>query len=243
MVTVSNLTKHFGAEGIDNISFSIEKGSVLLIIGRSGSGKTLLLKILLGLVEPDSGEAYIDRFKVSGRNRDYPQSVRKSTGVLFQNSALFDSMNVSENLRVPMQYNNEIEPENYRDISEYMLKTVKLPGILEKNIHELSGGMKRRVAIARALVNNPSIIFYDEPVTGLDPMTGKSIIDLIRELCLNRENTSVIITHDLRGFLEFADNVLLLESGERYFFGSTEEFMKSERELIVTYLKTAGYYE
>lgn len=243
MVTVNNLTKHFGSEGINNISFAIEKGSVLLIIGRSGSGKTLLLKILLGLVEPDSGEAYIDSFKVSGRTGDYPQSIRRSTGVLFQNSALFDSMNVSENLLVPMQYNNEIEPGNYRDISEYMLKTVRLPGILEKDIYELSGGMKRRVAIARALVNDPSIIFYDEPVTGLDPMTGKNIIELIKELCLKRDNTSVIITHDLRGFLEFADHVLLLESGERYFFGNTEEFMNSERELIVTYLKTAGYYE
>lgn len=243
MVRVNNLSKHFGREGINNISFAVDKGSVLLVIGRSGSGKTLLLKILLGLVEPDSGEAYIDSFKVSGRSSNYPQSVRRSTGVLFQNSALFDSMNVEENLRVPMRYNNEVDPENYKSISEYMLSTVRLSGILEKSIHELSGGMKRRVAIARALVNDPSIIFYDEPVTGLDPMTGKNIIDLIRELCLKRKNTSVIITHDLRGFLEFADNVLLLESGERYFFGSTQEFMRSERELIVTYLKTAGYYE
>ncbi len=239
MVTVKNLIIDFDNAVLKNISFEFPDDSVLLVIGRSGSGKTILMKTMLGLIEPDSGNISIMDIDINSAPKREIRKVKSNIGVLFQNNALFDSMTVYENIALPLIYN-----KGNRDYSEkvtQILETVHLTDISDKQIHELSGGMMKRVAIARALINEPNIIFYDEPITGLDPITSETIIELIKELSNSKKRTTIIITHDIKGFLDFADFVLMLDNGNVDFFGNKIEFMSTNNETVKKYLKSAGY--
>lgn len=241
MVKTHNLTKMFGTSGISDISIDIPRGSVCTIIGRSGAGKSLLLKSILGLVEPDEGSVFIDGTDIYKASYDDLKEVRKSVGVLFQNNALFDSQNVYENVSLPFSFGKRRErAETDRRVAE-ILSTVYLDGTEKKCIHQLSGGMQKRVAIARALINDPDILFYDEPITGLDPITASGIVQLIGDLCGRLKKTTVIITHDLKGFIEFTDLILLIENGKSIFFGTKDDFMKFDNNIANAYLKMAGY--
>ncbi|MEJ5307073.1 MAG: ATP-binding cassette domain-containing protein [candidate division WOR-3 bacterium] len=241
MVEVKNLTKSFGKEGIYDINLSIEKGTICAIIGKSGSGKSLLLKNILGLIKPDKGEVYIDGVNVHKAKYSDLKHVREKMGVLFQNNALFDSMNVFENVSLPVVYNNpdyDLDTLNQEVLN--ILTLLSLPDVRNKEIKDLSGGMQKRVAIARSLITNPSILFYDEPITGLDPLTGNKIIELIKEIHIKLKKTTVVITHDLRGFIDFIDHILLLDNGKEIFWGTKEDFFLFDNEIAKSYLKMAG---
>lgn len=238
MVRVNNVSINMGDTGLENISFDIPKNKMLTIIGKSGSGKTMLLRTMLGIIKPDKGHIEIFGTDMHNADRRSLERVRKKTGVLFQNNALFDSMSVYENISLALTkgYINT-------DCSiavEKMLSTVHLGNIQNSHIHELSGGMMKRVAIARAMINSPEIILYDEPITGLDPITAEAIVDLIREIYMKSNRTTVVVTHDIRGFIDFTDIILLLDMGRVRFFGNRDEFLSSEDEIIIKYRKSAG---
>jgi len=241
MVKTENLTKIFGASGIRNISFDLSENKVCTIIGRSGAGKSLLLKTILGLVNPDSGAVLINDVNIYDSSYSEVKKVRKMMGVLFQNNALFDSQNVFENIALPYVFGRKTEKSDVDEKVKHILSTVYLEGTEKKYIHQLSGGMQKRVAIARALINDPEIIFYDEPITGLDPITASGIVNLISDLCGRLRKTTIIITHDLKGFYEFTDFILLIENGEVVFYGTKEEFGKLNSNLANAYLRMAGY--
>jgi len=238
MVRVENLTKSFGREGIFDINLKVEKNSICAIIGKSGSGKSLLLKSILGLIKPDRGEVYLNGFNVyRSKYRDL-KKVRTKIGVLFQNNALFDSMNVFENISLPILYNDPDYNEELlnKRILE-ILEILSLPDIRFKNIKELSGGMQKRVAIARCLIMEPSLMFYDEPITGLDPLTSSKIINLLIYIHRNLNKTTVVITHDLKSFVDYVDQILLIENGRELFFGTKKEFLNFDNEIARSYLK------
>lgn len=238
MVRVENLTKSFGGEGIFDINLKVEKNSICAIIGKSGSGKSLLLKSILGLIKPDRGEVYLDGFNVYRSKYTDLKKVRTKIGVLFQNNALFDSMNVFENIALPIlyndpDYNEEILNKRILDI----LEILSLPDIRFKNIKELSGGMQKRVAIARCLIMEPSLMFYDEPITGLDPLTSSKIINLLIHIHTKLNKTTVVITHDLKSFVDYVDQILLIDNGRELFFGTKKEFLNFDNEIARSYLK------
>lgn len=239
MVNISNISIDMGNGGLRNIDFDIPDNHMLTIIGKSGSGKTMLLRTILGIVRPDSGNVYLFDTDIHSADKTDIESIRKKTGVLFQNNALFDSMSVYEN--VSLALTKGYMHRDCRNAVENMLNTVHLGSIGDSRIHELSGGMMKRVAIARAMINDPEIIFYDEPITGLDPITAEAIIDLIREIYQKTKRTTVVITHDIRGFINFTDSVLLLDNGMVRFMGSRDEFLASEDDIIIKYRKSAGH--
>jgi len=243
MVEVKNLTKSFGKEGIFDVNLNIEYGKVCAIIGKSGSGKSLLLKNILGIVKPDRGEVCIDGLNIHRAKDSEIKEIRKKFGVLFQNNALFDSMSVFENISLPILYNfPDYDMKKLNDEVLNILSLLSLPDIRDKSVKQLSGGMQKRVAIARSLITNPTLLFYDEPITGLDPQTGNKIIELIKNIHYKLEKTTVIITHDLRGFLDFVDCIILLDNGREIFCGKKDEFLNFENDIAKSYLKMAGYY-
>ena len=241
MVNIKNMSLALGDAGLKNINLETEENEMITLIGKSGSGKTVLLKTILGIIKPDSGDVKI--FETNMHKSSYKEidKVWKRMGVLFQNNALFDSMNVYGN--VAMALSSGYRNRDYHNEVNEILETIHLPDIGDKQVHELSGGMMKRVAIARAMVNNPDIIFYDEPISGLDPLTSETIIDLIRELFLKKRRTTIVITHDMRGFIDFTDRILLIDEGSVRFIGTREEFLASEDEIIKKYSKAAGIYE
>lgn len=239
MVNISNISINMGNGGLRNIDFDIPEKHMLTIIGKSGSGKTMLLRTILGIIKPDRGNVYLFNTDIHSADKKDIEAIRKKTGVLFQNNALFDSMSVYEN--VSLALTKGYMHKDYRHAVGNMLSTVHLGNIGDSRIHELSGGMMKRVAIARAMINDPDIIFYDEPITGLDPITAEAIIDLIREIYQKTKRTTVVITHDIRGFIDFTDSVLLLDNGMVRFMGSRDEFLASEDDIIIKYRKSAGH--
>ncbi len=242
MVEIVNITKKFEETGIEDINIKINDFEVTTIIGKSGSGKTLLLRLLLGIEKPDNGKIFINGIDINNVPYKELKTIRKKFGVLFQNNALFDSMNVFDNIAFPL-YNSDKEygKEEIKEKVETMLEYVDLEGTENKFINELSGGMKKRVAIARALINNPEIVFYDEPITGLDPITSGNIISLIKKLCKKLNKTSIVITHDIRGFFDFTDTISLIDNGKLLFTGNKNDFVNFDNEVAKSYLHIAGY--
>lgn len=197
---------------LDNISFSVKTGESLCVLGRSGVGKTVLLKIIVGLIRPDRG-----RVKLFGRDifrirRSELLKLREDIGFVFQNSALFDSMSVFENVAYPF-VRKDVDEAQVRERVLHMLEMVNMKGSEYLRVSELSGGMKKRVAIARALVTEPRLVLYDEPTAGLDPGTGSTVIEIIGRLNEEKKNTAIVVTHDLDVALSLADRVLFLHEG------------------------------
>ncbi|HAV92274.1 TPA: ABC transporter ATP-binding protein [candidate division WOR-3 bacterium] len=241
MVKLTGVSKKFKDAGLYDINAFFPEKSVCTIIGRSGAGKSLLLRTILGLIRPDSGSVLIggtDIYKVKYKQL---KEVRSKFGVLFQNNALLDSMNVFENVSLPVVYRNpEMRYNDVRNLVKEKLKMAYLDDVTDKYINQLSGGMQKRVAIARALITDPEILFYDEPITGLDPLTADGIIDLIKNLYLTLKKTTIIITHDIRGFIDFTDYIMLIDSGETLFCGTKEDFMSFDHKIAKAYIKMAG---
>lgn len=223
-----NLYKSFGKKGVlQGVDLTVERGETMVILGGSGSGKTVLLKHINGLVGPESGEVFLDGLEISRMEEDDLTEVRKKVAMVFQGCALFDSMTIGENIAYPLQEHTAMSPEEIRSRVREALSLVGLEGSEELYPAEMSGGMKKRAALARALVLRPEALLYDEPTTGLDPMMTHRINRLIRELQNKLAVTSIVVTHDLQSAFVVADRLAFLQKGKIRFVGTREEFQAS----------------
>jgi phospholipid/cholesterol/gamma-HCH transport system ATP-binding protein len=228
MIEARNLKKKFGSHSIlDGVSFRVETGESVVIIGRSGGGKSVLLKHVIGLLTPDAGQVLIDGEDICCLNERQMLRVRKKFGMLFQGAALFDSLTVAENVGFALRREHKIPPQEIRRKVSEVLDMVELSGTEEKKPSELSGGMRKRVGLARAIIYQPQIVLYDEPTTGLDPVVSDSIDQLILRVRDRLKVTSVVVTHDMRSARRVGQRILMLHEGKIYFTGTPEEVFNS----------------
>ena len=237
MIAVRGLEKKIGDQEIlRGVNLEVAHGETLAIIGRSGGGKSVLLKHLIGLMRPNSGEIWIEGQNIIDMNERQLASIRQKVGILFQGSALFDSMTVAENIEFPLTEAGERDPKILRKRVSEMLEVMELQGQEEKMPVNLSGGMKKRVGLARSIVRQPSCILYDEPTSGLDPVVSDSINKLIRRLQQRLVVTSVVVTHDMKNAFHVADRIAYLHDGRIYFHGTPDELRQSPDQLIQDFL-------
>jgi phospholipid/cholesterol/gamma-HCH transport system ATP-binding protein len=228
MITVRNLHKSFGAQKVlDGLDLDIPDGKITAIIGPSGEGKSVLLKHLIGLMQPDSGSVEVDGESIVGLRRSELNRIREKFGMLFQNVALFDSMTVFENVAFPLQEKTRLSKGEIRDRVLSALEDVGLKNIENKFPDELSGGMKKRVGLARAVVPNPRIILFDEPTTGLDPIIKRAIHQLIKDTHAKFGFTAVIVSHEIPDIFDVAQNVAMLFRGRILQHGSPDDIKNS----------------
>ena len=233
MIEVKNLSKSFGEKGVlSDLNFSVAHGQSVAIVGKSGAGKSVLLKCLIGLVKPDEGTIYVDNKLINSMSFGQLQEIRSNIGMVFQFGALFDSMTVGENISLALQKLTKLSGDEIKERVFNSLEEVDMVDTEDLMPSELSGGMKKRVGIARAIAIKPTYLFYDEPTTGLDPVMTDSINRLILKFQNTGEVTSVIITHEMRTVYDVADRVLLLHDGKIWFDGSPEE-IKNVDDLVV----------
>ncbi|NGP88644.1 ABC transporter ATP-binding protein [Fodinibius halophilus] len=242
MIEIRNLKKSFGSNLVwEDVSFSIEQGETVAIIGRSGCGKSVLVKHLNALMYPDSGEVIIDGRNVFDLEYISLRKMRQRFGVLFQGSALFDSLNTFENIAFPLRYFTELNEEEISDKVMEALELVNLAGTSEKSPAELSGGMRRRVALARATILQPDFLIYDEPTSGLDPKTSEEINQLIISMAKNLNITSIVVTHDIHSVLKIATKVAFLEDQGLHWYGTVEELRDSDNEELMSFVSASEY--
>ena len=233
MIEVRDLHKSFGAQKVlQGTNLKINKGERVVIIGRSGGGKSILLKHLIGLLRPDIGEVFIDGQNISTMDERPLLEVRRKFGMLFQGAALFDSMTVLENVGFALNRQRKWSPEEIKQKVEQALEMVDLPGTGEKKPAELSGGMRKRVGLARAIVYQPEIVLYDEPTTGLDPISADSIDRLIVKVSQKMNVTSVAVTHDMRSAAIIGQRIMMLHDGKIYANGTPEQILQSTDPIV-----------
>ena len=231
MIEVKNIFKSYdGNYVLNDVSVEFEQGKCNLIIGRSGSGKTVLLKSIVGLLEVDEGEIWYDDQRFSHMGTMERQPIRKEMGVLFQGAALFDSLSVEENVMFPLDLLTSQAKGEKLDRVNFCLERVKVSGSNQLYPAELSGGMRKRVAIARAIALNPRYLFCDEPNSGLDPETGIIIDNLIKEITEEFNMTTIVNSHDMNSVLEIGDNVVFIYQGCKCWEGTGKEILKTENE-------------
>jgi len=237
MIEIRNLKKKFGDKQVlSGVNLDIEKGLTLVIIGRSGCGKSVLLKHIIGLLTPDEGHVFIEGRDITEMDKKNVYSLRKKFGFLFQGAALFDSMNVEENIGLALKENTSMSKSDIKNIVAEKLEMVGLPGIQSMKPSDLSGGMKKRVSLARSLATNPEYILYDEPTTGLDPVMSDQIDDLIKELAHKLNVTSIVVTHDIFSVYDVADEVAMMHEGKIYFKGTPKELTETNDNIIRDFL-------
>jgi phospholipid/cholesterol/gamma-HCH transport system ATP-binding protein len=233
MIEARNLQKSFGAQKVlDGVSFRIENGESVVIIGRSGGGKSVLLKHLIGLLKPDSGEVLIDGENIELMNERQLLRVRRNFGMVFQGAALFDSMTVAENVAFGLRRHARFTEGEISMRVAATLEMVDLPGTEEKNPAELSGGMRKRVGLARAIIYEPKIVLYDEPTTGLDPIVSDSIDKLIIRVRDHLKVTSIVVTHDMRSARRVGNRVMMLHEKKLYANAAPQEFFASQDPIV-----------
>lgn len=233
MIEVSGLNKSFGdVHVLRNIDAQFHKGKVNIIIGQSGSGKTVLTKCMVGLHEPESGSVKYDGVDFASLSFKEKIQIRKDIGMLFQAGALFDSMTVEENVMFPLSMFTDLPLAKRRERANFCLQRVNLPNASKLYPSELSGGMKKRVAIARAISNNPKYLFCDEPNSGLDPKTGLVIDKLIKEITEEYDITTIVITHDMNSVIEIGDNIHFIYKGEKWWEGDKEEILHTDNQEV-----------
>lgn len=237
MIEIKNVKKKFGKNQVlRGVDLTITPGETLVIIGRSGCGKSVLLKHIIGLLIPDEGEIIIEGDNLDNLDQKQLYEVRKKFGFLFQGAALFDSMTVGENVGLALVENTNMSKEEITKVVAEQLELVGLPGIEKMNPADLSGGMKKRVSLARSLATKPKYILYDEPTTGLDPVMSDQIDELIKELAVKLKVTSVVVTHDIFSVYDVADRVAMMHEGKIYFEGTPHELMQTADPLIKDFL-------
>ena len=237
MISVRKLTKTLGQQDVlRGINLEVERGDTCVVIGRSGSGKSVLLKHLIGLFKPSSGEVWVDGEEISVLPERKLGPVRKKVGILFQGAALFDSMNVEENIAFPLRESGVTDAKEIRDRVAEALEMVDLAGEQRKMPENLSGGMRKRVGLARTIVSRPACLLYDEPTTGLDPIATDSINRLIRRLQKRLSVTSVVVTHDMKTAFHTADHVAYLHEGRIYFDGTPGQLRGSNDRVIQDFI-------
>ncbi len=244
MIEVNNLHKSFGdVEVLKGISTSFEKGKTNLIIGQSGSGKTVFLKCLLGLFEYEEGTIAYDGKIFSQLSEDEKRNIRAQIGMVFQGSALFDSMTIAENVMFPLKMFTKQSKSEMEDRVDFVLKRVNLPDAHSKMPSEASGGMQKRVAIARAIVNNPKYLFCDEPNSGLDPKTAIVIDNLIQEITDEYQITTVINSHDMNSVMEIGEKIVFLRHGLKAWEGSNKTIFKTDNEVVTDFVYSSNLFK
>jgi phospholipid/cholesterol/gamma-HCH transport system ATP-binding protein len=237
-VVLRGLHKSFGAQVVLNgIDLTVARGETLAVLGRSGTGKSVLLKIIIGLQKPDAGSVSIHGQEITRLNLDKLNEIRKKMGFLFQQAALYDSLTVEENVAFPLKHNTKMPESEQRDRVKELLKGVGMEGDLKKMPSDISGGMQKRVGLARALALDPDILLLDEPTAGLDPITASEIDDLILKLHKQREMASIVVTHDLQSAKTIADRLALLHKGNVVVEGSFEDLEKSHVEFVSGFMR------
>ena len=243
MIEILNLEKSFGdSKVLKGVSSVFETGKTNLIIGQSGSGKTVLLKSLLGIHSPDSGTISFDGRIYSDLDTSEKRELRTEIGMVFQGSALFDSMTVSENVGFPLKMFTNDDNAKIQERVDFVLKRVNLVDAHHKLPSEISGGMQKRVAIARAIVNNPKYLFCDEPNSGLDPNTAILIDNLIMEITEEYNITTVINTHDMNSVMEIGENILFLKNGIKEWEGTKEDIFRTDNAAIVDFVYSSKLF-
>jgi phospholipid/cholesterol/gamma-HCH transport system ATP-binding protein len=240
-IEVRGLRKSFGAQKVlDGIDLAVKSGETLAVLGRSGTGKSVLLKLLIGLQPPDSGTIQICGQELSSLEIGQLNEIRKKIGFLFQQAALYDSLTVEENVAFPLVRHGAMEEAERRDKVRELLAAVGLENETGKLPSEISGGMQKRVGLARALALDPQILLFDEPTAGLDPVTAEEIGELIKELKGKRNTSSVVVTHDIRGARMFSERLALIDDGRVLAEGSFEELQKSGNEFVARFVGSGG---
>ncbi len=233
MIKVEKLTKRIDEQLIlDAISFEIKDGEIVAIMGRSGTGKSVLLKHLIGLMKPTSGSVMIDSVDIASLPERELLVIRKKIGYLFQEGALYDFMDVFDNVAFPLKEHTSMKPAEIEARVREVLSMVDLQDVEEKMPSELSGGMKKRVSLARAIVLKPKILFCDEPTSGLDPLRSKDISDLIRHISKQIKCTTVITSHDIKNSFRLADRLILLDEGHIIIMGTKDEVKRSAEPFV-----------
>lgn len=238
MIEVKNLCKSFGTNLVLNqVGFQVDEGESIAIIGRSGTGKSVLIKHLIGLIAPDSGQVKVDGQNLVGMSERELLHIRQKFGMLFQSAALFDSLNVAENIAFPLRRTGCFDESDIKRRIDEVLDLVELSGTNLKMPSELSGGMQKRVGLARAIVHRPQIILYDEPTTGLDPIVSDSIDQLMMRVRDKYHITSIVVTHDMRCARRLGQRIIYLLEGKVYLDASAEEVFNSEDELVGKFIR------
>ncbi len=244
MIRAENILKSFDDnEVLKGISMIFEQGKNNLIIGRSGAGKTVLLKILVGLFEPSGGKVWYDDIDFFSLDRKSKRAIRMQVGMLFQGSALFDSLTVEENVMFPLNMFTNWTPKEKQDRVNLCLERVELVGANDKYPSEISGGMQKRVGIARAIVLKPKYLFCDEPNSGLDPKTALLIDELIQSITYENNITTVINTHDMNSVMEIGDNIALLYKGNLAWTGNKSEVLESTNETLQDFIFASPFLQ
>jgi len=228
MIKIKNISKSFADKTIlSGIDGEFDKGKTNLIIGSSGTGKSVLLKCIVGLLHPDSGTVFYDLRNFTEADKDMKSEIRREIGMLFQGGALFDSKNVEQNVMFPLDILTKMPLAEKIERVNFCLRRVGLEGVNKKMPSEISGGMKKRVGIARAIVNNPNYLFCDEPNSGLDPQTSIVIDELIMEITHEFDITTVVVTHDMNSVMGIGEKIMFLYKGEKMWEGTNQEIMNS----------------
>ncbi len=238
LIRIRNLYKRLGRQDVlRGVDLDIRRGQTLVVIGRSGSGKSVLLKHIIGLMQPSFGEVFVEGEDVTKLTERKLAAVRKKIGILFQSGALFDSMNVEQNIAFPLKEVGVRDPVEIEKRVAEALEMVDLAGEQMKMPENLSGGMRKRVGLARAIVSQPEGILYDEPTTGLDPVMSDSINRLIRRLQSRLHVTSIVVTHDMKSAFHVADQIAYLYEGQIYFKGTADELRASPDPIIQDFIE------
>src|SRR5438552_3174633 len=240
-IVIDNLHKKFGDQTVLNgISLHVERGETVAVLGRSGTGKSVLLKLIIGLQPSDSGSVTIEGQQVTGLDVKQLNEVRKKIGFLFQQAALYDSLTVEENVAFPLSRHATMSDADRNKRVRELLGSVGMDQDLKKMPSELSGGMQKRVGLARALALDPNILLFDEPTAGLDPITAAEIGQLILQLKQKRQMTAIVVTHDIRGAKVFSDRMVLIHEGNILAEGPLAELQKSQHPFVVQFLKDSS---
>ena len=237
MIRLEGVRKSFGSQVVlDGVDLAVESGETVAVLGRSGSGKSVLLKQVARLLRPDEGTVHVGEVEMSGADKATVMRVRSSMGYVFQFAALFDSMSLGENVALPLRRAGMPSDEARERVDE-ILETVGLPGLGDRYPAELSGGMRKRAGIARAVVARPGYLLYDEPTTGLDPVTTAVIDELMLRMKRDLKATSILVTHDIQSAFRVADRLALLHSGVVHFEGTPDEVRGSEDPLVRAFVE------
>jgi phospholipid/cholesterol/gamma-HCH transport system ATP-binding protein len=238
-VAVEDLHKSFGTQNVLNgVSLNVNRGETLAVLGRSGTGKSVLLRIIIGLQKPDSGSVRIHGQEITGLSLDQLGEIRKKMGFLFQHAALYDSLTVEQNVAFPLQHHKkEMSKSEQSDRARQLLAEVGMDGHFEKMPSDISGGMQKRVGLARALALDPDVLLLDEPTAGLDPISSAEIDELVLKLQEEHHMASIVVTHDLHSAKTIADRLALLDKAKVVIEGSFEDLQKSDIEFVKEFLK------
>ncbi len=240
MIEFQNVKKSFGdREILKGISFFVSKGEILFILGTSGTGKSVTLKNIVGLLKPSSGNIVVDGEDITQFSEDQLFAIRKKCGMVFQHPALFDSLSVFENVAFGLKRHESLSENEIRDRVHESLELVNISGIDDKLPSEISYGMQKRVSLARTIALRPAVLLFDEPTTGLDPITTNSVNQLIQDLSRKLKTTSLVVSHDMHCALKIADRIIVLDKGQIVDEGSVDEILESQSELVRDFLLEA----